>query len=160
MRTALVSPLIEYFLANDFCRAYDGVQGDECSLVELNINNRQVQEPIYFNSDSSLDGDNCIITGIEVITSNQLTNTPSAGELNGTSSLANAILYIANLDREIIAEVPLSTFSRSLNGGKLRFTNFTGHVWQNCYIKLFTAQGATPTLSILLNVYSTPLIKE
>ena len=160
MQKALMSPLITYFLANDFCRVYDGVQGELSTLAELNINSNQIQQPLYFPSDSSLDGDNCIITGIEVITSNQLTNSPTYGDLNAANALKNGILYIGNLKREIIAEIPLACLSRFLNGGKLRFTHFTDQVWQNCYVKLFNTNGATPKLSLLFNVYSTPLEKK
>ena len=154
---AVVSPIINYFLANNMCKDYTSVQGEMSTYVQLNPPlNAAYQQPIYFPSNNILDGDNATITGIELISNVALVTSPS-GEANmDTATLAKyGILYLSNLKREIIAELPLASLVRENNGGKLKFTHIDSQVWQNCYVEFLTAPFTSPAIPLLFNVYYT-----
>lgn len=157
----VISPIIEYFVANKFCKDYTSIEGEESTLVRLNFPLLAAyQQPIYFDSQSILDGDNCTITGIELINPTELSNAPNGDTTLDVSYYNKGVLYIANLKRETIAEIPLTTLIRTNNNGKLKFTNFNDQVWQNCYVEFMDGGFSAPTIPLLFNVYYVPKIKE
>jgi hypothetical protein len=139
-------------------RDFDDYAADSAVMVTLPIPNPlNYQQPIYFASQSILDGQNCTITAITLIPSDELGKTPE-GKTNPTtrSIYTNAVLYMANLRREIIAELPLeqliapSIGENNGNKGKPCLTWFNDQIWQNCYVQ-FTTTG-TPSNEALVFV--------
>jgi len=147
---------MNHFLANNMCKDYTDVQGEMNTLIQLNLpTNANYQEPVYFAPNTMLDGENAIITGIELIVPATLSNAPD-GKTNIDALYQNkAILTISDLNRQIIAELPLSTLNRRNNGGKLKFTYFKTHVWQNCYVEFLDTPFSSPLIPLLFNVYYT-----
>ena len=152
---------MNYFLANNMTKEYTAVEGERCELVQINVpTNLQYQEPLYFNSNTILDGENCTITAIEFLLGQQLLYSPD-GILNDSNSFAElGILTISNLKRETIAQLPLKVLTTYYNDGKLRFTFFNDQVWQNCNIQFFSNPIAISPLPLLFNVYYVPKIKN
>lgn len=150
---------MNYFLANNMCKEYTAVEGEQCALIQLNVpSNLQYQEPLYFNSNTNLDGDNCTITAIEFLVGQQILYAPD-GQLNDSGNLADlGILTISDLTRQTIAQFPLKVLSTYYNNGKLRFTFLDDQVWQNCNIQ-FNDVGLTAQ-PLLFNVYYVPKIKN
>jgi hypothetical protein len=157
----IVSPIIEYFVANKMCKDYTSIEGEMTTLVRLNFPlTASIQAPIYFDSQSILDGDNCTITGIELVSRTELVAAPNGDGTLDDIYYNKGILYIANLKRDTIAELPLTSLIRDLNNGKLKFTNFNDQVWQNCYLEFTDGGFSSPTIPLLFNVYYVPKIKE
>jgi len=159
MALQVISPIMNYFLANNMTKEYTAVEGERCELVQINIpSNLQFQEPLYFNSNTILDGENCTITAIEFIVGEQLLYAPD-GQLNDAGTFANyGLLTISDLKRQIIAQFPLQVLSTYYNNGKLRFTFLNDQVWQNCNIQ-FNLSTPQP-IPLLFNVYYVPKIKN
>ena len=159
--TRVVSPLIDHFLRTGLCRDYTGVPGEQFKLVTLNFPTANYQQPYYFASDTMLDGDNCTITAIDWVENPQLTKLPN-GQSNFPAGreLQNGVLYVSNLKREIIAEMPLSIMARADNNGKPCFTSFDQQVWQNCYVQFTATAFTTPIRPLTFMVYYTPKIKK
>lgn len=121
---------------------------------------------MYFASDTMLDWYNAEITGIEFIPSET-----QAQFFNGTNryvsnipatapALLTGVLYISNLKRELIAQIPLSTLIRSNNLGKLTFTEFTTQIWQNCYVEFVDITGLNPDNGLEFRVYYKEVAKK
>jgi hypothetical protein len=108
-----------------------------------------------------LDGDNCTITAIDWVENPQLTKLPN-GQSNFPAGreVQNGVLYVSNLKREIIAEMPLSIMARPDNNGKPCFTSFDEQVWQNCYVQFTATAFTTPIRPLTFMVYYTPKIKN
>ena len=158
---AVVSPIINYFLTHNLCKDYTAIEGEMSTLVTLNFpNTGNYQNSYYFASQTMLDGINATITAIEVVPSTELTYLPN-GQANVDSSiLSSGVLYVSNLKRQIIAQLPLYGLQRSANNGKPTFTYFNDQVWQNCYVE-FTTSGFTTTITPLtFRVYYVPKIKN
>jgi hypothetical protein len=159
--TKLISPIITHFLETNKCRDFSGIEGEKSALVTLNFPTANRQQSYYFNSQTLLDGDNCTITAIEIISNSTLSVVP-----NGQSNFpiyANQILgvlYISDLNRQIIAEIPLSSLNRSFNSGKPCFTHFKTHVWQNCYVEFMGANFTQPNEPLVFQIWYVPKIKE
>ena len=151
---------MNYFLANNMAKEYTAVEGERCELVQINVpTNLQYQEPLYFNSNSVLDGDNCTITAIEFLVGQELLYSPD-GILNDSITFGNlGILTISNLKRQTIAQLPLFSLTTYLTYGKLRFTFFNDQVWQNCNIQ-FNSNSIIPNAPLMFNVYYIPKIKN
>lgn len=157
----VISPIIEYFVANKLCKDYTAIEGERSTFVRLNFPLLAAyQTPIYFDSQSILDGDNCTITGIELINPTELAKAPNGDTTLDVSYYKYGILKIANLKREVIAELPLTSLIRTNNNGKLKFTNFNDQVWQNCFVEFMDGGFSSPTIPLLFNVYYVPKIKE
>lgn len=146
---ALISPIINYFLSNNLCKDYTAIEGEMSTLVTLNFpNTGNYQQSYYFASQTMLDGENCTITALEIVKSTELNPLPT-GQTNVDSSiLPNGVLYVSNLKRQIIAQIPLTTLVRTNNSGKPTYTYFNDHVWRNCYVE-FTSTGFTTTITPL-----------
>jgi hypothetical protein len=163
MAYQVISPIINYFFANNMAKEYTAIEGERCELVQINIPlGLQYLEPLYFDSNSVLDGENSTITAIEFLIGTELLYSPD-GLLNDIDSIANyGVLTISDLKRQTIAQFPLKTLSTYWNNGKLRFTFFNEQVWQNCNIQ-FNLQNYfnfTPQLPLMFNVYYVPKIKN
>lgn len=161
MAYKVISPIMNYFLANNMCKDYTDIEGENIALVQLNPSlSATFQEPLFFDSNTILDGENATITGIEFVNANQLIKTPSGQTTIDASYYANGLLTISDLKKQIIAQLPLTSLISQSNGGKIKFTFFNTHVWANCYVD-FTASGITsPTIPLLFNVYYVPKIKN
>ena len=107
-----------------------------------------------------LDGLNATITAIEIVPSTELTYLPN-GQANVDSSiLSSGVLYVSNLKRQIIAQLPLYGLQRSANNGKPTFTYFNDQVWQNCYVEFTSSGFTTPITPLTFRVYYVPKIKN
>lgn len=153
---------MNYFLANNMAKQYTDVQGEMCQFVQINPTlNTSFQEPIYFDSNSILDGENATITGIEFLIPSTLSNSPGGLVNDYTNAIAKyGVLVISDLKRQIIAQLPLYSLVTQNNNGKIKFTFFNDQVWQNCYIEFNLNNFTTPTQPIMFNVYYVPKIKN
>lgn len=143
------------------CQDYTSIEGELSALVRLNFPLLAAyQRPIYFDSQTILDGDNCTITGIELINPTELSKAPNGDTTLDVSYYTKSVLKIANLKRDIIAELPLTTLLRTNNNGKLKFTNFNSQVWQNCFVEVMDGAFSSPTIPLLFRVYYVPKIKN
>lgn len=167
VKRALISPLVDYFLSNNMAKPYADIEGDESKSVYVPFTtignaNPQVQKAIYFAPDNDLDYQNSIITAIEFVpeeTNQRFYNGSNAYVNNigiATNPILSGVLYISNLQREIIATLPLTSLIRRLNNGKITFTYFTNVVWQNCYVEFTDITGLNATKGMQFNVYYKP----
>ena len=119
-----------------------------------------VGKPMYFQPDHKLDGNNAIIRGIELLTSTEQTFFNFNGQQKDNltpASLHHGLLNICNIEREIIATIPLYDLIRRVNGGKLLFTEFKTHVWQGCYVELMSIAGISSVNGLQFIVYYDPI---
>lgn len=133
----IVSPLIQYFTDRGYAQPFASEEGADSEQVVLNFNpdNLLAGVPIYFDSDSKLDGATATITEIEVVdngTSGQNFN-PNRDNLSPAQCVPG-ILVICDQNRLEICTIPLWTLIRRLNGGKPIFFNLSDQLWQNCYV--------------------------
>ncbi len=162
MAYQVISPIMNYFLSNNMAKNFAGIEGEKCTLIQLNPPlDAAYQQPIYFNSNTILDGDNATITAIELLGFDQLSAAPN-GEtpIDGATLFPYGVLTISDLKRQIIAQLPLTSLITANNNGKLKFTFFETQVWQNCYIEFNIANVTDPVNPILFNVYYVPKIKN
>jgi len=119
-----------------------------------------VGKPMYFQPDHKLDGKNAVIRGIELLTSTEqpffYNNGTQKDNLTPTA-LRNGLLYICNIEREIIATIPLYDLLRGQNGGKLLLTDFRTHVWQGCYVEFTNIVGIGSANGLAFLVYYDPI---
>jgi hypothetical protein len=162
MAYQVISPIMNYFLANNMAKDYTTTEGEMCQFVQINPTlNNSFQEPIYFNSNTMLDGENATITGIEFLTPTSLSNSPEGLVNDYTNSTAKyGILVISDLKRQLIAQLPLYSLVTQNNNGKIKFTFFNDQVWQNCYVEFNLNNFTTPTQPLMFNVYYIPKIKN
>ena len=147
---ALISPLIQHMYQNHMAMPF----GDcRCSHSESVIfefsaigNNQAIQgKPIYFVPNNDLDGENSIITGIEIIDDQRVLTLPTMNASNNLNQnqLSRATLTLSNEKREEIAILPCHALIRGVTGAATTFQNQSKNVpmfwidnqlWQNCYI--------------------------
>jgi hypothetical protein len=153
---------MNYFLANNMAKEYTDVEGEMCQFVQINPTlNNSFQEPIYFDSNTMLDGQNATITGIEFLTPTSLSGTTGGLSNEYYNSIAKyGIMVVSDLKRQLIAQLPLYSLVTQNNGGKIKFTFFNDHVWQNCYIEFNLANFTTPLQPLMFNIYYVPKIKN
>lgn len=153
---------MNYFLSNNMAKDYTAIEGEMCTFVQLNPPlNASFQEPIYFDSQTMLDGQNATITGIEFLTPTTLSNAINGDVNEYTDSVAKyGILTISDLKRQIIAQLPLSSLITTNNNGKIKFTFFNDQVWQNCYVEFNLANFTSPTQPLMFNIYYVPKAKN
>lgn len=153
---------MNYFLANNMAKDYTGIEGEMCQLVQLNPpTGASIQEPLYFDSNTMLDGDNCTITAIELLPVATLSASPNGqSPIDGATVFPRGILTISDLKRSIIAQLPLTSLITSNNAGKLKFTFFNTQVWQNCYIEFSLNNITDINNPILFNIYYVLKIKN
>ena len=157
----LISPIVNYFLANNLTKDYTEVSGEKQTLITLNFaTSPTIQQSNYFPSATFLDGDNATITAIQVINGTTTLTTLPNGQTNFQESYLNkGVLYISNLNREVIATLPLVTLDPTLNNSKIAFTYFNNQVWQNCYVE-FTDTSFTTNQPLTLLISYIPKPKK
>jgi hypothetical protein len=162
MAYQVISPIMNYFLANNMAKDYTTIEGEMCQFIQINPTlNANFQEPIYFDSQTMLDGENATITGIEFLTPTSLSNSINGDSNEYTNAIAKyGVLTISDLKRQIIAQLPLYSLVTTNNNGKIKFTFFNDQVWQNCYLEFNLNNFTTPTQPLMFNVYYVPKIKN
>jgi hypothetical protein len=162
MAYQVISPIMNYFLSNNMAKNYAGIEGEKCALIQLNPPlDAAFQQPIYFDSNTMLDGDYATITAIELLGFNELSAAPNGQTpIDGATLFPYGVLTISDLKRQVIAQLPLTSLLTDNNNGKLKFTFFETQVWQNCYIEFNINNVTDPVNPILFNVYYVPKIKN
>lgn len=160
---AIVSPLIGYFENQGLIKPFAGYEGVKAKAVILDWPAApQAGDKIFFQSDSRLDGENAVITEIEVVdqtTQNVVLTNPRKDNLADTI-LANGWLVLSNLDQEEICMVPLNSLIRRLNSGKPTFFNVDKQVWQNCYVCFSNTSGLSASNALTLRVCYLDKVKD
>lgn len=133
----VVSPLIDFFVSNGYAQPFAAEEGLNSQDVVLDFTSDTLLAgvPIYFNSNSTLDGRNATITEIELVdfTTNPNNISPARDNLTPAQCVPG-ILVLCDENRLEIATMPLWTLIRRLNGGKPIFFNLDTQLWQNCYV--------------------------
>jgi len=162
MAYQVISPIMNYFLSNNMAKDYTTIEGEMCTFVQINPpDSASFQEPIYFDSQTMLDGENATITGIEFLIPSELSNSINGDSNEFTNSLTQyGVLTISDLKRQIIAQLPLWSLVTSNNNGKIKFTFFNDQVWQNCYVEFNLSSFTQPNQPLMFNVYYVPKIKN
>ena len=166
----IVSPLVDYFLANNMMRDPLELMGHRMKSVEVKFT--QTNSPyslannkrFYFNPDSSLDGDNAIITGIEFVGNDVQSYLSDAVTQNVTPDTGTKwMLGIVDRKNDLLVYSPLSTFyaPRYTKNGKIftkkiMMTNFTTQKWMSCFIEAIDSSGITYIQGFKLNIYYKP----
>lgn len=115
-----------------------------------------VGKAFYFRPDPELDERNCIIKGIQLVSSSEATLNLGWGERKDNlpiSVLRQGILYISNDKREVIATLPFHNLIKFANDGKLNMTYITQQIWQNCYVEFVSVAGITQVNGLQFNIY-------
>ena len=126
-----------------------------------------VGKDIYFSSDTDLDYTNSIITGIEVIdlgTSTYALTQPVRQNAD-TTILANGVLTLSNLKREVVCVLPLTSLVRDFAGATSASDNAKSNkmfwletiVWQNCYVTFTDITGISDSIALQFLVSFIPL---
>ena len=147
---ALISPLIQHMYQNHMAMPFGDCRctASESVIFEFSAfgNNQAVQgKPIYFASNPDFDGENAIITGIEIIDDQRVLTLPTMNASNNLNQnqLSRATLTLSNEKREEIATIPCHTLIRGVTGAATTFQSQSKNVpmfwvdtqlWQNCYI--------------------------
>jgi len=166
MAYQVISPIMNYFLANNMCKDYTDVRGEKSMLVQLTPPTlAQYDQPMYFDSQTILNGENAFITGIEIIPTSTLSKTPSGKSTMDAGTLFKyGILNILDIKNDVIAQIPLTSLETSLasanNSGKIRFTYFDTQLWSNCFVSFAQAPFSSPLIPLLFNIYYIPKQKN
>ena len=159
----LVSPLINYFFQTNKARKVGCVEGEFSKTIGLPVKSTQPYFEQYFRPDPSLTSS--VINSIELVTAATLESITVDGtdySIATADSYKSTILVLSDINREIIAEIPLRTAVRNINKGKATFTNFENIVWDNCYIYYTDPSGVGITTDDVtcIRVYYTPKVYE
>lgn len=160
----LISPLLEYLTVSKKMKQVGSYEGAYTKSVYLPFtSNATLGQQYYFQPDESLDSKNNFITGIEMVdtvTNATAPTVPTTDPLS-TTQARQGYLYICNLNREILATLPLYTLIRRLNAGKPTYLYFDEPVvWQNCFIQFESLGTAITTAhSVWLKVTYSPIEK-
>jgi hypothetical protein len=164
MAYQVISPLMNHFLANNMAKDYTSVRGEKSMFVQLTPPDlAQYDQPMYFDSNTMLNGNNAIITGIEIILPTQLTTTPNGlTPLDGEGGVFRyAILNILDIKNDVIAQLPLqSLITNNANNAKIKFTYFDKQLWSNCFVSFAQAPFSSPLEPLMFNIYYNPLQKD
>lgn len=152
----LITPTLKDYEQKRLIRQYDGIAGQRCTMVTLYFPTTNYQVPYYFASQTILDGENATITAIEVVRDTDpgvLARVPN-GDTNFLSAyLPFGVLYMSNVKREIIAEIPLTQLDSTQNSGKKNLTWFDDQVWHNCYVMFLSNTFTIPTIPLTFMVW-------
>lgn len=160
----LISPLLEYLTVSKKMKQVGSYEGAYTKSVYLPFtSNATLGQQYYFQPDEVLDSKNNFITGIEMVdtvTNATAPTVPTTDPLS-TTQARQGYLYICNLNREVIATLPLYTLIRRLNAGKPTYLYFDEPVvWQNCFIQFESLGTAVTTAhSVWLKVTYSPIEK-
>jgi len=149
----LISPIVNYFLANNMSMDYTAPEGVMVKQVTIRNVSPNYQQSTYFPPDSQLNGENATIVAIEVVGETELSKLQNGGTVTPASAINYGVLSVCRSDNSLIAELPLYGLQRTPNNGKLQWTYFNDQYWQNCYVQFMTA-GDKKTLTF--NVYYIP----
>jgi hypothetical protein len=159
----LVSPIIDYFTKNNLCRDYTAIQGERSIQVTLQFPTINTQQSYYFAPNPVLDGENAIITSIQLVNAAEL-SVNNVGQTNLLNSVEAGVLYISNLKRSVIATLPLTILNRQDGSygtyGKPCWTWFTDHVWQNCYVEFTNNSFVTAGNVATFQIYYVPRVAD
>ena len=168
----LISPLVHHMYQNHMAMPFGDILGCEQKSVYIPFtasgnNQAFVGKDIPFNPDTDLDYTNSIITGIEVIDLGTATNalTQPIRQNADTTILANGVLTLSNLRREVICVLPLTTLVRDFAGGTSASSNAKSNkmfwlenvVWQNCYVTFTDVTGISDAIALQFLVSFIPL---
>lgn len=160
----LISPLLEYLTVSKKMKQVGSYEGAYTKSVYLPFtSNATLGQQYYFQPDEVLDSKNNFITGIELVDSVTNATAPTVPTTDPLSAVqaSQGYLYICNLNREVLATLPLYTLIRRLNAGKPTYLYFDEPVvWQNCFIQ-FESLGTSVTTahSVWLKVTYSPIDK-
>jgi hypothetical protein len=157
----LISPLIEYLTVSKKLKQVGSYEGSFTKSVYMPFfANATVGNSYYMQPDEVLDSINNDITAIEVVDSvtNATAPTVPATDPISATQATQGYFYFCNLNREIVAYLPLNVLIRRLNAGKVTLTNFDQPiVWQNCFIQFDSlASPITTSNSVWLRVTYAP----
>lgn len=132
--SAMVKKLQAQHLICDF----DSIQGHAFNTVffPLTAPRLVANVPIYFTPDARLK--NALFTCIELVDGSQLA---SYGGVDMPSSFKAGWIVLKDNCKNTIAEMPLSSLNRVLNGDKNRFFRKLPVDWSQSYIKLTSTAG-------------------
>lgn len=134
-----------------------GPVGENFKSVYLPFSeNGVIQKAYYFNPDHTIDGKKAVIRAIEIVdsvTNSNFGTSPDVKDTPAASILASGYLVISNAKREKVAEIPLYSLIKRLNSGKLYFTNFRDHVWQDCHVEFTDISSITSAVGLWFVVY-------
>jgi hypothetical protein len=158
----LVSPLIEYLFASKKMKQVGSYEGSYTKSVYMPFtSNALIGTSYYMAPDPILNSVNNEITAIELVDSvtNATAPTVPATDPLSTGQAAQGYFYFCNMNREVIASIPLYSLIRRLNSGKVQFCNFDDTiVWQNCFVQFDSLGTAITTAnSVWLRVTYTPI---
>ena len=168
----LISPLVQHMYQNHMAMPFGDIAGCEQKSVYIPFtasgsNQAFVGKNITFNSDTDLDYTNSIITGIEVIDQGTSTYamTQPIRQNADTTILANGVLTLSNLKREVIAELPLLPLVRNFAGATSASNNAKSNkmfwlenlVWQNCYVTFTDVTGISDAIALQFLITYIPL---
>jgi hypothetical protein len=168
----LISPLVQHMYQNHMAMPFGDILGCEQKSVYIPFtatgsNEAFVGKNITFSSDTDLDYTNAIITGIEVIDQGTSTyaSTQPIRQNADTNILANGVLTLSNLAREVIAELPLLPLVRNFAGATSAANNAKSNkmfwlenvVWQNCYVTFTDVTGISDAIALQFLVTYIPL---
>ena len=150
----IVSPLIKYFFDTDKARSVGCIEGDRSKTIVIPITTTQPFTPIYFQPDTQLTDSQ--VKSLECVSGENLTpvfNNGSAYDNLVAAQLAGGILVLSNLEREVIAELPLYSLIRSINKGKASFTQFKDVNWQASYIYFPSVGSISASNAVTIRAY-------
>ena len=120
-----------------------------------------------FQPDSSLDGENGLITAIEIVTVDQQA-VLSNGKTNISADvLKGGYLNICDKDQNIVTTIPLFNLyapAYALSGNiiarKVLMTHWKEQNWQNCFFEFSDTTGLSTSVGIKFVVYYQPLTNK
>lgn len=166
----IVSPLVEYFEANNMMRDPLDLLGHRLKSVEVKFTqgnspySLQNSKRFYFQPDSSLDGENATITAIEFVAQTEQTYLSDGQTLNATADQGKKwMLGIMDRDNDILIYAPLSTFYAPVytKAGdkftrKVMMTHFNTQQWMACFIEAIDSSTMSYTDGFTLKIYYKP----
>lgn len=150
--------------ARNMARGFGDMVSEKYKSVYLPFQASGLLQPaigkaLYMNSDTQLDGANCVLKGIELldsISAARFTSGIYTRDNIASTSAQNGKLVISNESREVIATLPLYNLIRRLNDGKLTFLHIENHLWQNCYVEFTNLGGISAAVGLQFIVYFDP----
>lgn len=166
----IVSPLVEHFLSNNMMRDPLEILGHRMKSVEVKFTqgnspySLQNNKRFYFQPDSSLDGDNAIITAFEFVTGTEQRYLSDGVTANAVFDEGKKwMLGIVDKNNDLMVYAPLSTFyaPRYTSGGfiftkKTTLTYWTQQEWMSCFIEAIDSSTMNYDEGFTFNVYYTP----
>jgi len=169
----IVSPLVDYFLRNNMMRPFADMLGYRSKSIILEFTAAGTPYSIApfkrynFQPDDSLNGENALITAIEIICADQQIQLGSGKENISSNVLKNGFLNICDKDQNIVSTIPLFnlyapayTSSGKTISRKLFMTHWKEQNWQNCFFEFADTTGISTTQGIKFVVYYEPLTNK